>query len=382
MLTIEELGKQVYELKELLAKAKPSENEDKRIDELIKQVAELEQKIHPPERKMIWAVPDKEGKVPENGMFFADVLRAVANPIQHLDTIAQLKTVLNETTGSQGGYTVPEEFANEIIQLEAGESILRRIARLFPMGSLIRRVPQQLTDVTVTWTDEAVAKTPTKPTFGRVTQTAHKVAAVVKMTDELLADNSVGLDNFCKELVANAMGREEDRCGLVGNTDPFVGVLNAVGVNAVLQVGANLAADDLVNLIFGIGAGYRAGASLVMSSHALRLISTLKDNQNRPLWQMPNESRPGNVYGMSYEVSDQILSTYGAGAETAILYGNWKKYLWLSDRGGYEIYASKDASDFGTNESAFMLDETWFRFVRRMSINVALPVAFSRMLVK
>jgi len=76
------------------------------------------------------------------------------------------------------------------------------------------------------------------------------------------------------------------------------------------------------------------------------------------------------------------LSTYGLGAETAILYGNWKKYLWVSDRGGYEIYASRDASDFGTNESAFMLDETWFRFKRRMSINVALPVAFSRMLVK
>ena len=382
MLTIEELGKQVYELKELLAKTNPSENENKRIDELVAKVAELEQKIHPPERKMVWGVPGSDGKMPENGIFFADIMRAVTNPIMHPEVIAQLKTVMNEGTPAQGGYAVPEEFANEIIQLEAGESILRRIARLFPMASNIRRVPRQLTDVTVTWTDEAVAKTPTKPTLDRLTQTAHKVCAVVKMTDELLEDNSVGLDNFCKELVANAIGREEDRCGFVGNTDPFVGVLNAVGVNAVLQVGANLAADDLVNLIFGIGAGYRAGAKLVLSSHALRLISTLKDNQNRPLWQMPNESRPGNVYGMPYETSDQILSTYGLGAETAILYGNWKKYLWVSDRGGYEIYASRDASDFGTNESAFMLDETWFRFKRRMSINVALPVAFSRMLVK
>jgi len=382
MSQIDDLMKQVAELKELLGKQNPSDKQNERIEELVGKVAELEKQIHPPERKMVWAVPDKEGKMPEGGMYFADVMRAVANPVQHLDTIAQLKTVMSEGTPAQGGYAVPEEFSNEIIKLEEGESILRRIARIFPMGSLIRRVPRQLTDVTVTWTDEAVAKTPTKPTFGRLTQTAHKAAAVVKMTDELLEDNSVGLDNFCKELVANAMGQEEDRCGFVGNTDPFVGVLNAVGVNAVLQVGANIAADDLVNLIFGIGAGYRNGASLVMSSHALRLISTLKDTNNRPLWQMPNESRPGTIYEQRYEVSDQILSTYGTGTETAILYGNWKKYLWVSDRGGYEIYSSKDASDFGTNESAFMLDETWFRFKRRMSIDVALPVAFSMMLVK
>lgn len=377
---IQELEQQVHDLRELLDKKDPSPNETTRMDELTAKIVDLEKAIHPPERKMIWGSQEIEGKVQE-GVGLTKFMRAITNPAMHPEVMANVKAIMNEGTPAQGGYAVPEEFGNDIIRLETEASILRSIARIFPMSTLTRRIPRQLTNVTVTWTDEGVAKTPTKPTLDRLTQTALKLAAIVKFSDELLADNSVGIDQFVKEIIANAMALEEDRCGFAGNTDPFIGVLYAVGVNVVAMTGANLAADDIIDLIFGVTAGYRPGSSFVLSSQALQLVMKLKDANGQYLWQAPAGDQPAKIWTYPYKVSDQIPVNLGAGASSAILFGNWKKYLYVSDRGGYEVKSSISATDLGTNESAFMEDETWFRFKRRMSINVALPVAFSRMIV-
>lgn len=365
-------------------------SEEKQKEEKGKLIDEIIAKIHPPKREMKWALPGADGKLPEDKIYLGQFLKAV-DPHHRLtvkpeiiEAVKKAWVTMTEDDDAQGGFAVPVEYANEIIKLELGESILRRLARNFPMGSLTRKVPRQLTNVTVTWTGEHVAKTSTKPTGEQLTQTAKKLAAVVPMTDELLEDNNVNLDRFIMELIAEAMGREEDRVGFVGQVaggDPFNGVWYATGVNVATMSGANLVADDLVDAIMGINANYRQGATLITSTHGLRLIMKLKDLQNRPLWQMPTQGSPANIYGYPYEISDQIPSTLGTGTQTAILFGNWKKYFWVSDRGGYEVKSSIAASDITNSESAFMQDETWYRFKKRMSLDVALPAAFIRMAV-
>lgn len=380
---IEELKQQVHDVRELLEKKHPSGREVEGMDELTKRIVELEKNInHPVEKKMVWAVPDASGKLPENGISIGKYLKAVRDPHLYPEVMSHVKAILEEGTAAQGGYTVPQEYATEIIKLERGASIIRQLGRDFPMGTLTRNVPRQLTNVTVTWTDEGSAKTPTKPTFDRLQQVAKKLAAIVKFSDEVLEDNNVNLDRFIMEIIADGMALEEDRIAFVGNTgagDPFMGVNYAVGVNVVTQAGANLAGDDVINLIFGIGAGYRNGGTLVTSSHGLRLVMQLKDANGQYLWQAPAGNQPAKIWTFPYEVSDQIPSTLGTGTQTAMLFGNWNKYYYISDRGGYEVKSSISATDLGTNESAFMEDETWYRFKKRMSLDVALPVAFSRM---
>ena len=385
-LTIDELGKQVHDLRELLDKKSDGEREKEREDELLKKIMD---KVHPPKRKMIWVTPDQKAKEDEKGFYLGQFLKAIlpANAGRYpeiMNSIAKTAdTIMTEGEPAQGGYVVPTEYSDQIILLEAAESILAKLAFNFPMGKApVRNVPQQLTDVTITWTEEVTPKTLTKPTLSRVVQTAKKAAAIVKLADELLEDNSVGLDKIIMMLIAREMGAEFDRCGFVGNADPFTGVSNAVGVNAIAQVGADLAGDDIINLIFGIGAAYRKGATLVTSSHGLRLIMQLKDANGQYLWQQPSGNQPAKIWTYPYEVSDEILSTYGGGTETAILFGNWGKYLLYSPKGPYEVKSTISGADFATSTSAFMNDETWYRFKRRISIDVGLPVAFSRMLVK
>lgn len=393
-LTLEE---QVAALREILeAKFSPEKQKEEK-DRLFQEVMD---KVHPPKRKMRFGPSNEtfegktvekmiaDGKMPESGTYLGQIIRAVANKDHGFLSEAGVKTeglIMTEGTLAQGGYAVPVEYASEIIRLERAVSILRRLARDFPMGSLTRRVPRQLTNVAVTWTDEAVAKTLTKITLDQLVQTAKKLAAVVKFTDELLEDNNVSIDQLIMELVAEAMGLEEDRVGFAGNTgagDPFMGVLYAAGVNVVTMAGANLTFDDLVDQIMVLNAKYREGATLVTSTMGLQVLMKIKDSQGRYIWQVPGEGQIPRIWTYPYEISDQIPVNLGAGASTAILFGNWKKHFFVSDRGTYEVYSSKDAGDFTTQTSAFMSDETWSRFKKRMSLDVALPVAFSRMLVK
>jgi HK97 family phage major capsid protein len=242
-----------------------------------------------------------------------------------------------------------------------------------------------LTNVSVAWTDEGAEKSETNPTFTAITQTAKKVAAIVKMTDELLEDNSSSIDQFIMELVAEAIGIEEDRVAFAGNTgasDPFMGVLYATGVNSVSTAGANISFEDVISLLFSLNAKYRAGATLVTSTTGLQLLMKLKDSNNNPIWTLPGAGILPTIYGFPYAISDQIPVNLGTGTDqTGMIFGNFKRHFFVSDRGGYEVISSNSASDTGT-ASAFMEDETWFRFKKRMSLDVANAAAFSKMLVK
>ena len=382
-----ELSTSVKSLHEAVAtkfsSADPKATEDEK-DALVKQVMDIQNEIKTLKqakaiRKMAWAIPGSKPGEGVDSKTFGEFLKAAARgDDSFMSEMGVIKAAngQSEGTAADGGYTVPTEYANEIVKLERQFSIARSICRLFPMGSLTRLVPSQLTNPTVTWTPEATNHTKTKVTLSQLTQTAKKVSALVPVTEELLADNNVSLDAFLFQVVAEAIGREEDRVAFAGNTgasDPFNGVLYASGVNSVSMAGATLNWSDLVDLYMAMKAPYRTRGAWVLGSDALKLVMKLRDDQNRPIWSMPEGGAPGRIWGKPYYETDQLTTT--------ILYGAWDR-LWISDRGGYEVKASDSASDAnGGAGSAFLQDEIWYKFRRRENIIVAQPEAFAKITV-
>lgn len=352
-------------------------------DALVKDVRDLQEQISTLKkqkaiRKMAWAVPGKELGEGVEGKTFGEFLKAVSNKDSaFLENMGQ-KTAngQSEGTNADGGFAVPTEYASEIVKLERQFSIARRIGRLFPMGSKTRLVSSQLTNPTVTWTDEATNHTKTKITLAQLTQTAKKLSALIPITEELLADNNVSIDNFIFQVVAEAIGREEDRVAFIGNADPFNGVGYASGVNSVSMAGASLSWTDLIDEMMAIRAPYRARSRWVIGSTALGLIMKLKDDQNRPIWTMPDVGSPGLILGKPYDETDATAMA------SLVHFGDYSSYLWISDNGSYEVKASDSASDAnGGAGSAFLQDEIWYKFRRRENILIAQPEAFAKMTV-
>jgi len=385
---LEKLAKAVADLQESVtakfSSAQPAAVDAEK-DALVKRVLELEaglkeiQKIKAV-RKMAWAIPGKQIEEGTKAVTFSEFLKAVNNKNESFMAEMGIKAAngQSENVNADGGFGVPTEYATEIIKLERINSIARRICRIFPMGTLTRKVPRQLTNPTVTWTAEAVNYTKTKITLEQITQTAKKLSALVPLTEELLADNNVNLDQFLFQVVAEAVGREEDRVAFAGNTgsgDPFMGVQNAVNVNAATMSGAALSWQDLIDMMMAVKAPYRINGRFVLGTAALQIVMKLKDDQNRPVWNMPiSDGAPGTILGKPYDETDQLT--------TGVLFGDFGRFLWLSDRGSYEVKASDSASDAnGGAGSAFLQDEIWYKFRRREDITVAQPEAFAKLTV-
>lgn len=339
-------------------------------------------------RKMIWAITGKEqAGEGEKLIKFSDYMRAVRDKRHDvLDEVAKAATGMSEGMSADGGYMVPVEVSNRIIELVQMQSIVRRLATLFPMGSKTRTIPTQLTEPVVYWTDEAATKTKTKATFGQMTQTAKKLATIVALTDELLEDSSIDMEAFIFRKVAGAFGREEDRVAFVGKVasgDPFNGIIYNSSVTAVTMDGATVGYADLVDLIFGVNPAYRPGSRFVLNDQALTAFMKLIDGNQRPIWN-PGDIQsgvPGTLMGYPYETTDKFPTNLGTGTdETVAIFGNFKEGVWLSPRGQYRTDVSNSASD-GTNH-AFVKNETWFRFEERISIDVAQPLALSWLQLK
>ncbi len=393
---MEELKKEISNLNEAVAtkfsSANPKQTEAEK-DALVANVLELQKQVKEMQaaktiRKMVWSVNGaKSADEGVDSVPFNKFLKAVADKDHAF--LAQMKAPSgqSEGTAADGGNAVPVEYANQIVALERQSSIVRRLAKVFPMGSLTRKIPRELAKPTVSWVGEGVEPTLTKGTLDQLTQTAKKLIAIVPFSEELLEDNNVSYDSFIAEIVATEMGREEDKQAFVGDvsgaSDPFNGVYFASGVNSYSLVGGSVAYADLVNILMTLKAPYRMRGTFVLSTTALKQIMKLIDDNGRPIWSMPEAGAPGRILGRPYEESDQIPDTLGTtrsnGANTAILFGAFDG-LWVSPRGGYTVKAGDQASN-SSGKSAFTLDETWFKFRRRQSIDVINPEAFVKVAV-
>lgn len=359
-------------------------------DALVNRITELESslktlKTSPAVRKMVWGKAGAQAQEGEQVMNFYDFLKAVGTNDRAVLAQVKASSGQNEGTTADGGYLVPDEFASEIVKLERANSIARQIARVFPMGGKTRNIPKELAKPAVSWVGEGTEIGLTKGTLTQVVQTAKKLVAIIPFSDELMEDAQIDYNSFIAEVVAQEMGREEDKQAFVGDisgaSDPFNGVYFGSGVNTVALEGADLAYADLVNLLMAPGAPYRGRSRFVLSTTALKKVMKLVDDNNQPIWTSPEGGNPGRILGKPYEETDQIPDTLGStrtnGTNTAILFGAFDG-LWISPRGGYTVKASDSASN-SAGKSAFTLDETWFKFRRRESINVVNGEALAKL---
>jgi len=304
------------------------------------------------------------------------------------------KTVMNETTSAQGGYTVAPEYATQIIGELTNMATIVPKCTPFPHSlGPTKYVPKWLTDLSIFWVAEEGDKTLTKPTLTRKTSTLKKMAAIVPMTDEYLQDDFAGMEGLLAKRIARAMANEIERVGLIGTTvggDAFNGILNETGTHTVAQAIANLSYLDLVNAWnhADMLEEYRIGAEWYMNRTLLAKLMLIVDGNNRPLWNMQNSINPpmaGTIFGAPVNISSQITNTCSTGANTStIIYGNYQFILlgYKVGNEGIQVLASQHAV-IGTaagigaiTYNAFQNDETLYRFVMRKGILVSIPEAF------
>lgn len=266
--------------------------------------------------------------------------------------------VLSEGTPGAGGYLVPEEFGNMIIEDIRDMTVMRQLADILNVNTDSFHLPRLDTRPTAQWRSEGAVKATSTAQFSELVLTPYSLASIVPMTQELEADASLGVGgsivNYIAGLMTQALAEKEDKAFWTGSgTGQPTGVSTyTVGSRAK---GSNFA-DSVIQIYHDLPQGYRNRAVWVASKYVLTQVRQLKDTQNRYLVQNLGDTPFGELLGRPmYEQNDL--------SQSELYFGDFSYYK-IADRQGITVDVSREATVGG--QSAFERNLTFVRVEKRV----------------
>ena len=151
-------------------------------------------------------------------------------------------------TDNKGGFTVPTPLSNALINLLESYGVARQACRRIVMSAETWSVPKVAGHSTVYYPAEASAITASDMTFSQVQLVAKKIAALVKMSTEVVEDSIVSMMDTVVQDIAYGIAIAEDENLFNG----VASAINADGIKGDADVAdtnvASVAALTLANL--------------------------------------------------------------------------------------------------------------------------------------
>ena len=239
----------------------------------------------------------------------------------------KISDVLQEGVDADGGYLVPVEYDNRLIEVLKEENIMRGLAtRITTSGE--HKINIAATTPAALWVEEGGALTFGDATFDQKFVDSHKLHVAIKVTEELLYDSAFDLEKYIITQFGKALANAEEDAFLNGDGKgkPY-GIFDAAtGGESAGTLSADIKADDIFDLIYKLKRPYRKGASFIMNDKTIAQIRKLKDNNGQFLLQ------PSLVAGEPDQIAGYTVRTSAYAPENAIAFGDYSYYN-IADRG-------------------------------------------------
>src|SRR5262249_3690253 len=202
------------------------------------------------------------------------------------------KAAMAEGSGTAGGYLVPPEFYQGLMQVVAEQTFFRKRAFVQPMAAATLMFPYL--DVTtvqaagvspffggvqMTWTEEAQTRTESEPQFKMMELKAHELSGYAVSSNVLLQDAGIGLEKFLLTLFGQAVGWFEEYAFLQGNgVGKPLGILNSPAAIPVNRANANkVQFVDVANMLSKLLPASQRRAMWVVHPYVLAQLVQLAD---------------------------------------------------------------------------------------------------------
>ena len=254
---------------------------------------------------------------------------------------------------ASGGYLIPSEMHDEIVTALREENVMRQICRVIETASE-HRIPIQATAPSAAFVNETQAITLSSETFDQKVLNAYKLACGISVSNEILADSFFDLEAHLVQEFSKAIGAVEENALLNGTgVNEPKGLLTEMSANSAMYqetVGANISADDLVNLVYSVPAPYRKNASFLVNDSTLAAIRKLKDSNLAYIWESALAlGEPSSLLGFPIYSSEHMPSI--TSGNIAVLFGDFGKFI-IGMRGNlqfkplYELHALNDCTSY------------------------------------
>jgi len=243
---------------------------------------------------------------------------------------------LNETTTSDGGYAVPSIWSNQLLALIAAKTVVMPDLDVMQMVSNTLYIPKTTAGTTAYWPGEIGTITASSASFGQITLSAKKVAALTYASSEILEDNNVDMANHLVSQMAEDLAIEIDKqvywgsCTTASNTgaaSPFYGLLHTASYTNAIDAAGNTNQTGA----WGTGSAVTA-ANISLAGINQAVIEVLKDKHEQPDVSYFNPRTIGSIMQLTDSTTRPVLNneTFGSPliAEGIIgrLYGTNAKY--------------------------------------------------------
>jgi len=331
------------------------------------------------DRKFTPGLATQEINRPKNGGFktFGEFLRT----IKFSPEDARLKLGFNERNDGAGGFTVPEEYLNKLLGDALEQSVVRAAgATVIPMTSDTLNIPKIVDSthsaaasvfggVIAYWLEESGEKTATQAAFGNVKLIAKKLTGYTYASDELLADNAIGLEGLIGRMFSQALAWYEDYAFLRGSgVGQPLGILNSGALLTINRSAAStIALADLANMWARLLPGSHDRAVWLANQGTFPQLAALATtnltwlDQNQGLAKAP----PSRIFGRPLYITEKLPALGTAGD---IVLADMSYYL-IGERQSIQIATSPHVR--------FTTDETAWRFVERVDGQPWVDAAFT-----
>lgn len=259
-----------------------------------------------------------------------------------------VKNALQIGTDSEGGYLVPDEFERTLVEALEEENIFRTLATIINTSSGERKIPVVSSKGNASWVAEEGAIPESDDSFTQVSIGAHKVATMIKISDELLNDSAFNLESYISKEFARRIGTKEEEAFFTGiGSNMPTGILDATGGAPTAVTAASATAitfDEVMDLFYGLKSPYRRKATWLLNDSTVKAIRKLKDTNGNYLWQPSVQAgQPDMILNRPYKTSSYMPAV--AAAEKVLVFGDFS-YYWIADRQGRsfkrlnELYAA------------------------------------------
>jgi HK97 family phage major capsid protein len=161
--------------------------------------------------------------------------------------------------GGSGGFIVPPEYINEIIEILRPMAAVRSAnPRTMPMPHGTMTLPAQTGAASASYSGETSKITPSQQTLGQIQASYKKLTALVPVSNDLMRYADPAADAFVRDDLAKVIALREDLAFLVGDGTQNTprGFLSFASAYALQQGGAAGVWSSTGNSVYGSGGNF------------------------------------------------------------------------------------------------------------------------------
>ena len=248
---------------------------------------------------------------------------------QYLRRGIQSPEVLNEAP-SGVGFLLPQHLETKLVNAMNTISVLR------PLCTEVTTTGDSALPIVCghgkpAWVPEGHPIPLVKDPFDRVNLDSHKLAAIVRVTSELLKESAIDIEAYLAGSFADRLAVSEEEAFIAGDgVDKPLGLIHQAKAGCTTEAAGGVSIEDVLNLIFSVPEKYRRNGTLLMNDNTLLQLYKLCAAQGNNLWLGQDDTFFGYRIVRCAAMPDAVPGS------TPILFGDFKQ-VYINNNGKRSI---------------------------------------------